>query len=316
MTTLPASIADLAQVPNVLLTPLNQPLQYQEVGLSLHTWMQAIGYTVVASSNGTVASAGNNVIVLADIVPGISGVDPHTWILYRSGNGVTEVLIDFDEQPAPFLDPQAADWYKAEAPFVGFVSTVNRPVAPPPYEYSFPVTQIVPWIGGLAGTLSYQYSANAEIGWLFVKLIGSTDTGFMSVVDQPDPADPMIDGGPPIGVVASNAAFGLSLFNTQTLALADMTGAALAPSFYANDGTIGIINATMADLQGRNNKLWMVGPGGSQPGSRFNGESRLFFTALQGAPFNGRTPGDPDPFTLWVLGNGTIYWLQAAGDIL
>ena len=315
MTALPPSIADLAQVSNVALTPLVQQTQYQEIGLGLHAFMQALGYTVVASSNGVVAGAGNNIAVLADIVQGVEGVDPHSWAVYQDGS--TYILINFDDAPAPAPNPQYAQCYRCEAPYVGFGSTVNRPTTTVGYEMTNGSRTIVPWVGGLAGYFSYQYSALAGIGWFIVKENGGSNVGFRMIVEQPDPSDPMYDGGPPILVDFESQPFTPAGMVFNGLLPASTGQAVVSLAQYVTDGwdyTPG--QSVAADGLGRDNKFWMATNGTTQPQARFLGESRLFFSAMTGAPFNGRTPGDPDPFTLWILGDVTIYWLQAAGDIL
>lgn len=64
--------------------------QYALAFLALHESLKAAGYTVVWSSNGTVADASDNVATTADVVQGDNTSSPRTWILYDPPAGMPD----------------------------------------------------------------------------------------------------------------------------------------------------------------------------------------------------------------------------------
>lgn len=311
MTTLPASIADYAVVPNAALTLLVPLTQYQEAGLAHHLWRIAMGYTVAASSNGTVASAGDNVAALADIVPGASGVDPHTWILYVRGS--TWILDDYSDAS---VTPQLINIGRSEAPYVGFGSTVNPPTTTVGYGATAGALTLIPWTDGRAGQVSYSHAATAGIGWFFVKEIGLGNTGYAEFVDAPVASDPIRDNSAPIAVVIDDSLIPVAQQVGTMLLPASTNLAGSTGSYYSDGSDPG--GPVFADGLARLDKAYMLTPSGTPTDARCNGESRIIMYITPGNPWNARNPADPpgDPFTWWTIGEVVLLWPKAAGDML
>lgn len=129
--------------------------QYALAFLAFHESLKAAGYTVVWSSNGTVADATDNVATTADVVQGDNTSSPRTWILYAPPVGLPDAgswqLLVEPETVTGVSKNQGVDTY---ADILGFdtsgasvssTPTPNGPQASASLQVDF---ELRPWNNG------------------------------------------------------------------------------------------------------------------------------------------------------------------------
>jgi hypothetical protein len=312
MTTLPTPIADLALLPNVALTSaINQPAQYRQIGFAYHTWMQAMGYTVELSSNGTTAGAGNNIASTADIVYANAGT-AHSWAVYVEPSlGNLRFVIDFNTNAAA---PQAVTLCRCQSGGYSGGSITARPTATVAAREVAVAWNMVGWGAPVAGFINYEYSLSQSVGIFFTKSAGATTSSSWVMIDRPAAADPIADGNRdwymPYGATPDSASTVIPNY--------DGTAGSSLSALWTEAASFGF-TTTGVPSDGRP-RLWPVHVGvnsGSSVSARCLGASQLLMGTVSGTPFNETDPDDPtaDLWSWRVIGIRAVLWLKFAGVI-
>lgn len=317
MTTLPASISDWAVVPNVALTSsVDQVVQYRQIMFAAHTWMLAMGATVILSSNGTTASAADNVASTADIVYAAAGT-AHTWIAYSLQG---EYFTLECNNAAADTTPQAMGLFLSGSAYTGG-TTANRATASVlgTETTTNASRNIIGWASPGAGYISYGYSASAGIGWFIVKAAGTASVSSMTVIDRPAATDSMRDNGPGSYCVVATTWSTTAFSGTMSTLTADRltnTASSMGASWIWNFSAIP--SGQFANSLGVVSPLYVGTNSSISAAARMFGTSRILAGVPTTAPWNGRSPTDPvlDPFTWWTVTPFAVLWPKSAGDIL
>jgi hypothetical protein len=117
-------------VNNVIGAGLTQVQQYQELFFALHSAFVAAGYTVVASSDGVSASAGDNIGSSGDVVVGSSAA-ARTWALYEFGALQHKGQILIEAEDTATTTPQDIRYTFSSLDFdISSISASAAPVEP------------------------------------------------------------------------------------------------------------------------------------------------------------------------------------------
>lgn len=311
MTTLPTRISDLVLVANQpLSSSVSQISQYQQAGLALHTWHQRMGWNVDRSSNGVTSSVGNFITGSGDIVIN-SASSPHSWAQYsRSGS---YIVVDFNNNNTVFDSTPNYFFWGLTTSGYGTGSITNRP-APvvSAQETSYTTAGLFQGAVVYSGTISYQYSVNAGIGWFWTKSNGATDIDTILIIESAADDDSFRDNGPRVilgqgagtstitnrGIGTSGAGAGWGTYGCWAWNINAVPGGVFADSRSANAPIYAYYDISTPGL----NRAYHIS------------------TLIRGAPRsiipNARDATDVDTWTWWTIGDIWILWEQSAGDIV
>lgn len=201
MVTLHADITDLVAVANQQLSSsTNKIEQYRQSVFAFHTWMQAMGYGVVASSDGVTNPpvSGNLILSSSNIVHGLTTVEPHTWIVYREpGSGSMYITADCSVTSSN-VNPDVLLLYRSSVEY-NISSSLTRTTRPPAIlsdrETSVLALAFPGWGSApVSSSYSYVYSVSEGGGYFFTKRNGTSDLSCWIVVDRPASDDAIQDG--------------------------------------------------------------------------------------------------------------------------
>lgn len=177
-------------VNNVIANTLTQVQQYQELFFALHSAFVAAGYTVVASSDGTTASAGDNIASTADVVVG-GGTSARTWALYEfppSAQNKGQVLLEAEDTAT--TTPQDIRYTFSSLDFdISSISASAAPVEPSVLSYYQTDSVILrDWTTPVDGVWHSIVSDRGDVIF-FAKRQSSTFNDFECWIRCDDPAE-------------------------------------------------------------------------------------------------------------------------------
>lgn len=201
MVTLHADITDLVAVANQQLSSsTNKIEQYRQSVFAFHTWMQAMGYGVVASSDGVTNPpvSGNLILSSSNIVHGLATVEPHTWIVYREPNSGSMYITADCSVTSSNANPDALLLYRSSVEY-NISSSLTRTTRPPAIfadRETSVLTLAFPGWGAFPVSSSYScvYSVTEGAGYFFTKTNGSSDLSCFIIVDRPASDETLYDG--------------------------------------------------------------------------------------------------------------------------
>lgn len=176
----------------------DQALQYAQQVFAIISALRARGWTVARSSNGTTASAADNIATSADIVFGTEASQAHSWaaLVPPTGKGNPtggvnhRILINCNNSSAD-TTPQNIDIYLARGTYVGGANgtTTTRPsILAGGVELAVLSHNVIPWTAALAGSFC---TWSTDDGDLYVMAKANGDSFFRSLMwirDDPDNA--------------------------------------------------------------------------------------------------------------------------------
>ena len=156
---------------------VDQADQYREAVYALINALRARGWTIPRSSNGTTASAADNIASKADIVFGTEASQAHTWAYLKPpvGKGAPiggvehTILINCNNSNAD-TTPQNVDLYLGKGTYVGGAggTTTTKPtILAGGFEGAVKALNIIPWAAATAGKFSIN---SADDGDLFMTI--------------------------------------------------------------------------------------------------------------------------------------------------
>lgn len=156
----------------------DQAIQYQEIWYAQHASLVAAGWTVLRSSDGTTASAANNIASASDVVIDVN-TNAHTWAVYRSpadwltGSDFLYLLFSTNNTAAD-TTPQIATKQFSTTDWDGgsWDETTNPTTTGTTTSVATSGDDIIPWTTATTGRYMTQYSSRGD--WRFgVKIEGT-----------------------------------------------------------------------------------------------------------------------------------------------
>lgn len=323
MVTLHADIADLAAVANqVLSSSSNKIEQYRQSVFAFHTWMQAMGYGVVASSDGVTNPpvSGNLILSSSNIVHGLTAVEPHTWIIYREPSSGSMYITADCSVTSSNNNPDVLLLYRSSAEY-NISSSLSRTTRPSPVTSDRETTVLTLAFPGwgtfpVSSSYSYAYSATEGVGYFFTKTNGSSDLSCWIMVDRPASDETLYDGvrtrfigGGTVSTTLINASFRVSAFDST--AASAMTGY-----------TVGQISSwpsgQASDLRQRLFPIVVAINTPTLEDARLLGNLKLFRYVPTSTTHNLVDAQDPvsDLWEWRVCGRAALLWRKSNGNII
>ncbi len=322
------SIADLAQTVKVALTMSSSLAQLQQIGYAIHVFFtDCLGATVVASSNGVdTPTAADQITSTSSIKIGTPTVQDHTWVIYQLTDGVVTNWFKVEYADASgTADPRTIHIYRSQGAYdLAGLSKVTAPATSVGDRESACLTLYsMPWATGpTAGTISYQWSADEQIGWFMVKQTGS-DSAAGFVIDRAEAGDTYADGTRDwlIATTGINAAAGWkNVFypNGGSTAIGGYDGTAGSTiAGRAGAGAVTWTNGLPADGRVRLYPVKWVTDATDQEDRRCAGASRILRRPASNTATNDTDPQD-DPADDWewrVVVGGAVLWKKSDGAL-
>lgn len=317
MTTLPASIADLAQVANTpFVSAVDQASQYRQAGFAaVVSWFQAMGGNIDATSDGVAnAGAGNFLLTSANIVHDVAG-NNHSWM--QGTLGTMRLVFDFVAPAGP--TPQLCNVYRCSGPYNLDGTLTDKPTpVNADTESALVAWNMIGWGAPVGGSISYQYSALALIGWFWTKQTANDTTGSFLIIERASATDDYYDGVRDWFIFAIVQPVDVLSAGGLICGYDGSAGGNIGGHCVFGSTATTWVNGQACDGRPRLLPIKYRSPvSGSNEDNRVGGYSRLMMMAAQLTPFNQTDPGDP-PGDLWgwrVIGAMGVYWLKSDGVI-